>query len=131
VAATVSEPITAEAPDRTAEDDVLRLLHTSLVELTEEFRTVVNTVTEQGAETRALLEAQTTATGLLIDAIRMLPRQLEAAREPGAASVEEEDGAPRIREPIELLRPEVVRFDEEPDQAGGETWAAPGGRHRA
>lgn len=109
-----------EPVDTFAQEELLRLLQSSLSELTDEFRSVVASVKEQGDETRALLVAQTDATTLLLDAIRMLPRQLEAVA--GGRANDEADIGPG-GEPIELLRPEVVRFDHEPEEHGDEKWA--------
>ena len=111
----------AEPAEAFAQEELLRLLQGSLSELTEEFRSVVASVKEQGDETRALLVAQTDATTLLLDAIRMLPRQLEAVA--GGRAPDEEEVGPD-GEPIELLRPEVVRFDHEPEEHGNEKWSA-------
>jgi hypothetical protein len=112
----------ADPADAFAQDELLQMLQGSLSELTDEFRAVVASVKEQGEETRALLVAQTDATTLLMDAIRMLPRQLEAVA--GGRASDEED-LDLAGEPIELLRPEVVRFDHEPDERGeSDPWAA-------
>ena len=124
--ATVADPAEM-APVSTAEpiqEELLRLLNDSLVELTQEFRAVATTVQEQGQQTRALLEAQTDATGMLLEAIRMLPRQLEAATVDRSADEDEDSMA----EPVEILRPEVVRFDSGGDDASSDPWPPPRSR---